>query len=118
MVRTEMSKMATRQWSDDDRDTSNLSHTPYCNKQTDEPVVSVCDIMKEYYQELREQTLSCYERREVSKRPVVQVRPPPPPTLQSTRIVSTNEEPDEDEEQEEVNDDIMEKQIYRKCWYS
>ena len=121
-------------WNDDDRDTSVSVSTCYRLPQNDviHPT-SVCDVMREFYKDQRESqytwTIDDYED-EVKRRlkqaymPVFfhsKFVPSQAMDMQSEPVqtdIQNTQEDCIDEEVEQINDDILEKQIYKKCWYS
>lgn len=102
------------EWNDDERDTSAriMSRENACKSHTPK---GVCEILKELYDEQKESrftwTRENYDQ-EVEKRRSKLILPKT--VIQEAPKLQNNQEEDE----EEVNDDLMEKAIYRKCWYS
>lgn len=119
-------------WNDDDRDTKMVK---YIVSYKEEPSQSVCDALKQLYkdQENSQYTWSKDDYNEETKkrlqkthRPIV--LPPikkivPKPVVLDTPSVSVPvklpiPEKDDSDDDIEYNDDILENQIYKKCWYS
>jgi hypothetical protein len=108
----------SRQWNDDERNTCDyISYNK--NYENDKSEKSICNIIKEFYKD-QEKTHSWdsikYERdtkRHLREIKVHVPRPPPPAQLASIKIQMNDEGENDDTE---FNNDIMDKEIYKKCW--
>lgn len=92
-------------WNDDDRDTSGVRRD---EQETRVSWISIDDALRKYYSEQRFERTETSRRQEwtvhASRARKRSVKPPPPPQAI--------------EAGDELNDEIMDKIIYRKCWYS
>lgn len=108
--------MPSDNWIDDERDTSHpISYERSVKSRDDEDVKPVSTILKEYYQEQQNEQYTWTKsdhKKEVEKRRAKALVPRPP------RPIVNDVKPEDDEEENEVNDELLEKAIYRKCWYS
>ena len=123
-------------WNDDERDTSSSSLCRICKDSNSERFVSISDIIRDFHKEERESMYTWSDddyRREASRRIArsIMLMHVPTKSLKKSEPVSDekvqkddtlddsiDENSVETSAQHEVNDEILEKEIYRKCWYS
>lgn len=93
-------------WNDDERDTSGIVAAPIAQRTG---WLSIEEVLRKYYasQRFDEAPSRCEEgwkvKRSHKSRRAAAAPPPPPPSSDAAA---------------ELNDEIMDKIIYRKCWYS
>ncbi len=112
------------QWDDDERNTSIRSHK--FNSSVEHKSISACDVMRDFYKDEKNSRYTWTEddyRCEIKRR-IVQAKLPfmsPKASIIKNEIIIKKVEADDDEEEivpEQLNDEILENQIYKKCWYS
>jgi hypothetical protein len=107
--------MPSDNWIEDERDKRH--NIVYSKSSEVREEKSLCDILKEYYKEEQESRYTWSHndhKKEIEKRKMPTV-PKPPRIVQEVKV---NQKEDVAYQDEEFNDDLMEKTIYRKCWYS
>lgn len=112
-----LAKMSSN-WNDDDRDTR-VSFNTYRPFHKVEETQSVCAAVRDFYRDQKESlytwTVEKYNA-ELTKR--FEQALPPPPLVYDDDIVTNIPHTDEKQVPEEFNNEIMDKEIYKKSWYS
>lgn len=104
-------------WNDDERDTHDyIKSARNTNVQTDNKHESIVKVIQEYYKETYNEIYkdtNYKKENKLTKLKNIYVNSAPQQIINKREIDIA-----EVEEDQELNNDILDKQIYRKCWYS